>query len=124
MQETGSPGRRFYERQVALLEAGDVHSIVREQYHPDATLVRFEGNVRGRDALDEHFRNYLAHLGSIRLESTDKFTETDDSIFFEATVLTEIGRARVYDVFLLADGKATHHFTGVLELVPMEVQET
>ena len=25
-----------------------------------------------------------------------------------------LGEARVYDVFLLLDGKATHHFTGVI----------
>lgn len=122
MQESSGFGRRFYDRQVTFLEAGDVESIV-QQYHPDATLVGFDGTHRGREALTEHFRNYLAHLGGLRVESTDKFTETDDAIFFEATVRTGIGRARVYDVFLLADGKATHHFTGVLELMPEEVQE-
>jgi len=52
-------------------------------------------------------------LGYIKLVSTDKFTETEDSIYFEATVETKLGVVRVYDVFLLNDGKATHHFTGL-----------
>jgi hypothetical protein len=53
-------------------------------------------------------------LGGIELKSTDKYTETDDTIFFEATVVTgAFGEAKVYDAFVLRDGKATHHFTGV-----------
>jgi hypothetical protein len=50
------------------------------------------------------------------LQSTDKFTETEDAIFFEATITSRLGKARVYDVFLLRDGKATHRFSGVISL--------
>jgi hypothetical protein len=62
---------------------------------------------------------YLARLGTLRLKSTDQFTETEDSIFFEATITTSIGVAKVYDVFLLREGKATHHFTGVISVTPL-----
>ncbi len=47
--------------------------------------------VKGTDALKQHFRNYMAMLGYIKLVSTDKFRETDDTIFFEATVETKLG---------------------------------
>lgn len=110
--------RDFYDRQVALLEAGDVETIVTEQYAEDAVLAGFDVTVRGRDALRKHFEGYLAHLGGLKLLSTDKYTETDDSIFFEATVRTGLGEARVYDVFVLRDGKATHHFTGLISVTP------
>jgi hypothetical protein len=63
---------------------------------------------------------YLERLGTLKLKSTDKFTETDDSIFFEATIITQLGEARVYDVFMLRDGKATHHFTGLISVSPLE----
>jgi hypothetical protein len=52
-------------------------------------------------------------LGYIDIKSTDKFTETEDTIFFEATVETRLGVAQVYDAFVLKNGKATHHFTGM-----------
>ena len=45
--------------------------------------------------------------------STDKFAETEDSIFFEATVETKLGVVQVYDAFVLRSGKATHHSTGM-----------
>ena len=113
-----TPGRKFYDRQVELLEAGNVEELVRSQYHSDAVLVSFDVTRRGQDELLPHFREYLQHLGSMKVLSTDKFTETEDSIFFEATARTDHGTARVYDVFILDGGKATHHFTGLLSFEP------
>ena len=43
---------------------------------------------------------------------------SDDAILFEATIATDAGTARVYDAFVLRDGKATHLFTGVLSFTP------
>jgi hypothetical protein len=113
----GSAGREFYDRQIGYLESGDIDGLM-SQYHDDAILIGFDLTVRGAAALRTHMEGYLAHLGSLRLVSTDKFTGTEDSIFFEATVDTDLGRARVYDVFMLRDGRATHQFTGVLSVTP------
>jgi hypothetical protein len=52
-------------------------------------------------------------LGKLEVVSTDKFVETDDSLFFEATVNTNFGQAKVFDAWVLRDGKISHHFTGV-----------
>jgi hypothetical protein len=118
MSET--PGKQFYNRQVAFLEKKDVEGLIASQYHPDAIIVSFDFQHRGHEALLNHFRNYVEHLGYLKLISTDKFTETEDSIYFEATVDVAAGTARVYDVFMLRDGKATHHFTGLLGFTPKE----
>ena len=67
---------------------------------------------------------YLATMGKIELKSTDKWVETDDSIFFEATVWTDHGEAHVYDVFILKDGKATHHYTGLISFTPFANQRS
>ncbi len=112
-----SPGQAFFDRQVALLEAGNVEGIV-TQYHDDAVIVGFDFTVRGREAIRRHFEGYLGRLGEMRVRSVDKFTEVDEGIFFEATVDTTPGEARVYDVFLLRDGRATQHFTGVTSFTP------
>ena len=113
MEQT--PGKAFYQQQIAALEAYDIDALM-AQYHPDAAMIGFDFTVKGHTAIRKHFVGYLERLGTLKLKSTDKFTETDDSIFFEATITTNLGEARVYDVFLLRGGKATHHFSGVISL--------
>jgi len=110
-----TPGRAFYQRQIAALEAHDLDTLM-TQYHPDASMIGFDFIVKGHTAIKKHFEGYLERLGTLKLKSTDKFTETGDSIFFEATITTDLDEARVYDVFMLRDGKATHHFSGVISL--------
>ncbi len=113
------PDNAFYRRQIACLEGNDLDGLM-AQYHEDAVLLTFDTTVRGHDALRPYMAAYLARLGSLRLRSTDKFRATDDAILFEATVDTDHGVARVYDAFALRDGKATHHFAGVLSFTPDE----
>ena len=115
---TKTPGQAFYDEQVDYLIRNDVEGLIDHHYALDAELIGFDFVVRGRDALKAHFRQYLQRLPGMRLVSTDKFRETEDALFFEATVSTDLGRAGVYDAFVLRDGKATHHFTGVLSFTP------
>jgi len=109
-----SAGRELYERQVGFLLAKDVDGLIDTNYAPDAQLISFQVTVTGADALKAYFRGYLEMLGDLVVESTDKFAETGDAVFFEATVRSALGRARVYDAFVLRDGRITHHFTGVV----------
>ncbi len=115
--DNNTPGTEFYNNQIAYLEANDLDSLV-DQYHEDAIMVGFDFQVKGREAIRKHMEAYMQRLGSFKLLSTDKFTETPDSIFFEATCETSLGVARVYDVFMLRDGKAAHQFTGVISVTP------
>ncbi len=107
-------GRQFYVRHLAYLQAGDVEGLIDDHYRADAVLVRSDVTVRGRDELIAYFRGYLERLGHLGVLSTDAFVETGDAIFFEATVASALGRARVYDAFVLREGKISHHFAGVL----------
>ena len=116
--ENTSPGKAFYDRQVRFLEANDVKGLIASQYASDAELIGFDLHVKGTQALITHFTAYLANLGSIKLISTDKFMETDDAIMFEATIKVTAGVARVYDCFVLKNGKAINHFTGMLGFTP------
>ena len=105
--------RRMYETQIRYLEVGDVDGLIDIHYTADAILVSFDRQVKGNAALKEHFRDYLLMLGDFDVLSTDKFVETDDTVFFEATVRTSLGEARVFDAWVLQGGKISHHFTGV-----------
>ena len=108
-----SPKREFYERQIDYLVAGDVEGLIDNQYTDDALLVSFDNQIRGNAALKEYFKGYVEMLGKLEVVSTDKFVETDDAIFFEATVNTNFGQAVVFDGWVLRDGKIAYHFTGV-----------
>ena len=110
--------RKLYDRQITFLAAKDVEGLIDSNYNVDAVLKSFDFEVRGAAALKKHFTGYLANLGYIKLMSTDHYTENEDSIFFEATVETAGGVARVYDVFVLANGKIAKHFTGLLGFTP------
>jgi len=107
-------GREFYDRHVQYLLDRDTDRLIDEHYNEEATLVSHDGIVRGREALKQHFRGYLEMLGELEVVSTDKFTDTGDSILFEATVNSRFGQARVYDAFVLRDLKIDYHFTGVM----------
>lgn len=110
-------GQRFYNEQLAYLAENQTDELVEQHYAADGSIIAFDFVVKGQEALKAHFRRYMETLGYIKLISTDKFRETEDgansAIFFEATVETRLGVVRVYDAFVLRDGKATHHFTGL-----------
>ena len=106
-------GQQFYAEQLDYLARKDVDGLIDHHYNDDALLVGFDWTVRGRDALKTHFRGYLQMLGFIEVVSTDKFKDTGDTLFLEATVKTALGTAKVYDALVLRDGKIAYHFTGV-----------
>jgi hypothetical protein len=112
---TATPGRQLYERQIRFLLDKDVDGLIETNYTADATLVSFANVVKGEAALKAYFRGYVEMLGDLVVESTDKFVETENAVFFEATVRSALGRVRVYDAFALRDGKIDIHFTGVMD---------
>lgn len=107
------PGWLFYEEQVRYCETKDIAGI-RSHYTDDATLITFDRQIVGGEAIAEYFVGYLDGLPGLKLKSTDRFVETADAIFVEATISLDTGEARVYDAFVLRDGKAHRHFAGVL----------
>ena len=113
-----TPGKAFYDRQASFLAANNVTGLIASQYAPAEELVGYELRVKGTQALLKHFIGYLANLGSIKLISTDKFKETEDAVMFEASMKVTAGVEGIYDSFVLKDGKAVYHFTGMLGFTP------
>ena len=114
MTDPGQAARAFLDDQVRLLQQRDVDGLLQHQYHPDALLVTQQTTLRGHTALRTYFRQYLADLGTFNVDSIDLLSAADGAFLFEATVTSALGRARVYDAFVLRDGRATHHFAGVI----------
>lgn len=111
--EHDSPGKQFFRRQVGCLISKDVDRLVDENYLENAVLTSGTSTVRGKQALKDHFHDYLDRVTIKAVMSTDLFVETDDTLLFEATMDTNIGIAKVYDAFVLKDGKVAYHFSGV-----------
>jgi ketosteroid isomerase-like protein len=110
-------GQTFFDDQVRFCETRDIPGI-RSHYTDDAKLISFDNQISGGDAIAEYFRGYLDRMAGLKVRSTDKFVETPDAIFFEATIDLDAGVARVYDAFVLEGDRARYHFTGLLEFTP------
>jgi hypothetical protein len=107
-----TPKKRMYENQVRHLIAGDADGLVDDNYHEQATIASFKFEVHGREALKTHFRNFMRTVQILEVLSTDAFVETARGFSFEATVRTNFGIGKVYDVFVLDGDKVIYHFTG------------
>ena len=112
-----SPGRSFHQKYAACLQAGDSEGLL-SLYHPDATLLSTDANVSGIAAMAGFFEQYFGGLGSFSAKPAGKYVEGRDSILCETTVETAGSVARVQDVFVIKDGKATHHFTCTVFVTP------
>src|SRR5262249_26850064 len=105
--------RQFYAEQLEYLKAGDARQLVEAHYQPDASLVTVERVTTGRDSLIALFEGYIKQIGSFEVR-TDKFQATDNTVLIEATLTSQLGVSRIYDVFVLRDGKISYHFAGVM----------
>ena len=108
-----TPGKRFYEEQVKYLLDKDVENLIDKHYHDDAVMVSFDHIVRGKDELKAYYTQFLKSVTIERVISTDKFTETEDALMFEATVQTNHGVIKTFDALVLESGRIRLQFTGV-----------
>jgi carbon-monoxide dehydrogenase small subunit len=108
-----TPGKQFYEQQVQFLLDKDVDGLVEKHYHEEAVIVSHDAIVRGRHALKAHFNEFLRWVTVERVQSTDKFTESADTLLFEATVQTNHGVIKTFDALVLEAGRIRLQFTGV-----------
>jgi SnoaL-like domain len=114
-----TPGRKFFDEQMAYIGANDVDGLIDGHYTPDAVLITpadFLDTppphiVRGTQELKDYFRKYLAWQGEIKVESLFDFAETDDSIFFQAIITSKTGRWVVGDAWYMRDGKISRHYS-------------
>lgn len=112
---TATTGRAFLDRRLELLTAGKFDELVDAGYNDDAVLIDFNGPVRGRAALTEHFRTHLEALGGVELLSIDKFVETGNCLLVELTVRTgAYGEVTSLEGFVLDGGRADYHFTALV----------
>lgn len=101
--------RQLYENQLKYIIDNDIDALIDNNYDVDATLINISEDppiiIVGAQALKEHFKHYLQNLDGLKIVSTDKFVETEDSIFFEAKIETNAVTGVVYDAFYLQEWK-------------------
>ncbi|HWD09839.1 MAG TPA: 2Fe-2S iron-sulfur cluster-binding protein [Actinomycetota bacterium] len=107
-----TPMKQFYEEQVQFLMDKDVDGLVSKHYHDDAVIVSHAGIARGRDQVRARFGTFLHWVTIEEVLSTDNFTETDNTLMFEATIKSSMGVVKTYDAMLLEAGRVKLQFTG------------
>ena len=114
MEDLDTPYFHFYKRHIQFFLDKDIDGLVASDYTEDAQVLAGEFHVQGHEALKQLFTGYLQMVGDFTLRSTDKWQESDDAIILEATMDTaNTGERKVYDCFVMRDGKIAYHFTGV-----------
>jgi glyoxylase-like metal-dependent hydrolase (beta-lactamase superfamily II) len=107
--------KAFYENHIELLKKNDVNLLVENDYHDDAVMILMVGDepqvIEGKDALKGLLGGYMEFIYRGYL-STEKYAETGDSLFFEATIKTTSGTSQIYDALVMKDGKIFRHFSG------------
>lgn len=107
-------GRKFFRRHIQYFLDKDVEGLVSHDYTDDAVVQSVDFVVQGPDALRALFTGYLQMIGDFKLNSMDGFIENGNVIQLEATMqTTNAGLRKVYDVFVMKDGKIQRHITGV-----------
>lgn len=109
-----TPGWKFYQKHLSFFFNKDVDGLLASDYTDDAVVISYDFAIKGKENLKGLFTQYLEMIGDFTVRTTEHFRETEDSILIEATMDTErAGERKVWDVFMMRDGKITHHFTGV-----------
>ncbi len=112
--DTSSPGWKFYERHLQYFYDRDVEGLVANDYNEDAICMSTDFVVQGPKALKLLFYNYLETIGDFRVLTTERYMEEGGKIQLEATMRTQkAGIRKVYDIFVMKDGKISLHFNGV-----------
>src|SRR3954453_10503323 len=91
-----SNARELFERQVRLIEAGDLEGLL-GQYHEDAVLLRFDRTVAGKAALREHFSAWLA--GGPTFKEVLQVAASEDLVSYQAVVERGGDEQRMYGAF-------------------------
>jgi len=115
-----TPGRKFFDEHMKYIYANDIDGMIDDQYTEDAVLfspfdvlddAKPPHIVKGRAALKAFFAKYLAYQGSINVEELSNFSETDNSIFFQAIFTSKTGRWAVGDAWHMTNGMIDTHYS-------------
>jgi hypothetical protein len=114
-----TPGQKFFDEHMKYIYANDIDGMIDNQYTPDAVLFSpFDVMdtppphvVRGNAALKAFFRRYINWQGSIQVEKLYDFSETENSIFFQAVFTSHTGKWVVGDAWHMTGGKIDTHYS-------------
>jgi hypothetical protein len=110
---TGQPsssGRAFHQKYLAALQAGNLEDLL-SLYHPDAILLSSGAAFNGVLGIAEFFRSRFGGVGSFKAAPSGEPVEGPDSLACETSLEKAGAHARIFDGFVLRDGRATYHFT-------------
>jgi hypothetical protein len=114
---TTSFGNKFLEAHLTSIAAGKIDEMVDRDYAENAVLITFFNGfqtpapltIKGREAIKKFFHEYLNLIGTINVKSLN-LTETEDTIFFQATFTCNLGLVTVGDAWTIQNSQIVYHF--------------
>ncbi len=106
---------RLHDRYLGYHVNGDADGLVDQFFTDDARLVTSNLAVEGREALRGVFRELFAKEQGFRPLSLERIAGAPDYVWFEATVVSSLGRRSLYDVQLLREGRVSLQIVGQLQ---------
>ena len=100
----------FLQNHVAAVSSGDLEAVL-DLYSDDASLVSFEWDAQGRDAIRQRFADFFEFHGEITSVEVRYQRTTDDAAFAMYAVEGERGTFEIVNAFVLEDGACTRHFS-------------
>ncbi len=106
-----------------LLRKGDADALA-ALYHDDAALVSFDFEATGRDAIRDHYRQFLDYHGGIASAEPLHQRAAGDALFVLFRLESARGRFELVNVFLLDGDRIRRHFSNTtkIELKREEVE--
>lgn len=113
-----SPGRQFFDTHLEAIAAGKIDEMVDRDYTENAVLVTFFNGfadetapmtIQGRKAIKQFFHQYMKVIGAIDVKTLN-FTETESTVFFQATFTCNLGLVTVGDAWTMENGQIAYHF--------------
>ncbi|GAA4412225.1 hypothetical protein GCM10023187_39000 [Nibrella viscosa] len=106
--------RAFHQWYLDFHIRGDADALADDFFTDDARLVTARIDVTGRESIRSMFRDLFAKESGFTPLSVENITSDVDYVWFEATVMSNLGPRSVYDVMLLQDGKVCLQLVGQL----------
>ncbi|MGB3543059.1 nuclear transport factor 2 family protein [Rubrivirga sp.] len=100
----------FLTKHVAAISSGDLEAVL-DLYAADASLVSFEWDAQGREAIKERFSDFFEFHGEIASVEVRYRRTTDDAAFAMYAVDGGRGTFEIVNAFVLEDGACTRHFS-------------
>ncbi|MCK5721068.1 MAG: hypothetical protein KAI84_00895 [Gammaproteobacteria bacterium] len=103
--------RKFLEKRFDYILSKDIDRLMKEQYHDDVVMLSLDRKIKleGKSAIQQAFEKFVEdEIESVKVGDV---METEDVIYFSATINRRSGVLHAQEAFYLKEGKIFRQFS-------------